>query len=322
MNRINKTIVFVAAFSFWLFTGSLVYAQQDPMFSKYLYKNNMMYNPAATGRTGKNHASLAYRKQWIGLQGAPSTFAAGFERALDGNKAAIGVNMFHDQIGFDQNASLQFNYAYRIKTSENSRLALGIKGGFNLIFSDFNNAITPDQSSGDDPLHVNQNVLVPRAGFGAMWYTERYFIAASIPSVIAVVPDDGFRLTDDQSFLSKHFYFSTGYVFPLADNDIQIKPFIFLKYHPAAPVQLDYSLQFWYKDIFSTGVSYRSQDALSFMVEIPITQELNLGYAYDYTTSPFRTIGNGAHEIILEFTWANKNIKVPSIHKITNLPKF
>ena len=58
------------------------------------------------------------------------------------------------------------------------------------------------------------------------------------------------------------------------------------------------------------------------MLEIPVWEWINLSYAYDYTNSLFREIGSGAHEIVIEYTWNKKKTKVPSIHKITNLPKF
>lgn len=306
-------IVFVYLNTLW------VSSQQDPHFTKYMYRNQSLYNPSATGRMGDFHSGLTYRIQWLGIDGAPSTLAGNFEKSLDKGNAGIGFNFFYDKIGFDQNLALQINYAYRIKLSNESVLSFGIKGGANLIYSDFSNAVTPEFT---DPLHSRNNIWIPRMGIGLMYHNSRFFIAASVPSLLAYIPEKSFQLNNDGGFLSHHFYGSMGYVIDLKKDIWQLKPFIFAKYHHTAPFQLDLGLQLWYKNVFSIGSSYRTGDAIAAMLEIPVWEGINLSYAYDYTNSLFREIGSGAHEIVIEYTWNKKKTKVPSIHKITNLPKF
>lgn len=303
-----------------LFCGlTVVQAQQDPHFTKYMYRNQSLYNPAATGRFADFQAGLVYRLQWLGVSGAPSTVAGNFETRLNQSRAGLGVNFYHDQIGFDNVVSLQLNYAYRISLTEKSVLSLGIKGGAQVFFSDFTDAVTPE---GTDPLHVRQNTWIPRVGAGLMYNTEKFYLSLSVPSLAAYVPDNGFGISDDHAYLSKHFYGSAGYVFDVKKDVIQVKPFVFAKYHPSAPFQLDLGLQVWYKDVFALGSSYRTGDAISAMVEIPVANGLHLSYAYDYTNSMFRKIGAGAHEVTIEYAWDRKKPKIPSIHKISNLPRF
>lgn len=302
-----------------VFSGVVLQAQQDPHFTKYMYRNQSLYNPAATGRTGDYHAGLAYRIQWLGIEGAPSTLACNFETGLDENRAGLGVNLYHDKIGFDQNIALQINYAYRFLLGENQVLSLGIKGGVNMINSDFSNVSTPE---GPDPIHTVNTSWVPRAGLGVMYYTTSFYVSLSVPALVAIEPGGNFLYRDNAGFLSKHVYGGAGYVIDLKKDVFQIKPFVFAKWHPAAPFQCDFGLQFWYKDVFSLGGSYRTGDAIAAMVEIPVIDGLHLSYAYDYTNSLFRKIGSGAHEINIEYTWGRKKPKIPSIHKISNLPRF
>lgn len=313
-------------FKIYFYTGFILilgqmngFAQQDPHFTKYMYRNQGLYNPAAVGRTGDYHVGLAYRLQWAGVEGAPSTFAGNFETSLDENRAGLGVNFYQDKIGFDNHISLQVNYAYRVSFVKKGTLSMGIKGGTQLVFSEFANAVTPDLP---DPLHVGQNVWIPRMGAGIMYYTSKWYISASVPGLVALIPKSSVRISDDQAFQSKHFYGSAGYIIDLKKDLLQLKPFVFAKYHPSAPVQVDLGLQFWYKDVFSVGGSYRTGDALAAMVEIPVMEGLHFSYAYDYTNSLFRNIGSGAHEVNIEYTWNRKKPKVPSIHKISNLPRF
>lgn len=314
-----KVSVILHIFTLLIIGLAGIQAQQDPHFTKYMYRNQSLYNPAATGRFADFQAGLVYRLQWLGVNGAPSTIAGNFETRLSNNRAGLGVNFYQDQIGFDNVVSLQVNYAYRISLSDNSVLSLGIKGGTQVIFSDFSEAVTPEVT---DPLHVRQNVWIPRVGAGIMYNTSRFYLSLSVPSLAAYVPDQNFLISDDHAYLSQHFYGSAGYVFDLKKDILQIKPFIFAKYHPSAPFQLDLGLQVWYKDVFALGSSYRTGDALSVMVEIPVANGLHLSYAYDYTNSLFRKIGSGAHEVTIEYAWDRKQPKIPSIHKISNLPRF
>ena len=57
-------------------------------------------------------------------------------------------------------------------------------------------------------------------------------------------------------------------------------------------------------------------------MEIAILPNLILSYAYDYTTSDFRLIGGGAHEILIYHTFERSVSVVPSIHKFKNMPKI
>ncbi|MFZ1705605.1 MAG: type IX secretion system membrane protein PorP/SprF [Saprospiraceae bacterium] len=310
---------YITALFLGLFFLNNVYAQQDPHFTKFMFRNQSLYNPAVTGRLADYHASLVYRLQWIGIEGAPSTMAGNFEKSLDEGKAGLGFNFYYDKIGFDQNMALQVNYAYRVIMGDKSVLSMGIKGGTNLINADFSNAVTPELV---DPLHTRNNIWIPRVGLGIMYNTKDFYISFSVPSLMAYVPKNDVQIMDKGGFFSHHFFSSMGYVIRLKDDEFQIKPFVFAKYHPSAPLQVDIGLQLWYKNVFSVGGSYRTGDALAAMVEIPVLEGLHMSYAYDYTNSLFRKIGSGAHEIVLEYTWDKKKTKVPSIHKISNLPKF
>ena len=62
----------------YTFTGLLlllslfIQAQQDPMYSQYMY-NMMSVNPAYAGSKGGIHALLLHRQQWTDIEGAPTT---------------------------------------------------------------------------------------------------------------------------------------------------------------------------------------------------------------------------------------------------------
>lgn len=308
-----------------LFLFGCVYStdgQQDAMFTRYMFVSNMFFNPASTARTEGTLVTLAYRNQWVQVEGAPTTFSLTVEkRSTDGN-AGFGLNVFHDKIGFDANSGLFVNYAYGIKLNKSWTASIGIKGGVQLITSYFANAITPNPTT-LDPLHAQDpRRWLPRLGAGIFIDNQKTFLGFSIPNISTIYQSKIFFQEDD-AILSRHFYFTAGHVFGNDTDDFNFKPSIFVKYQKAAPIQLDFSLQCWYQNLLSMGLSYRTGDAISALLDVQAMDGLIVSYAYDLTTSRFRVFaGGGSHEVILAYTLPNSKVRVPSIHKFSKLSRF
>jgi hypothetical protein len=66
-------------------------------------------------------------------------------------------------------------------------------------------------------------------------------------------------------------------------------------------LQYDINLNAWIQNTVGLGVSYRSKDALVGMVNIRVTSEITLGYAYDYLISNMTHFSTGSHELIVNF---------------------
>jgi type IX secretion system PorP/SprF family membrane protein len=279
----------------------------------------MLYNPASIASDYKHKVSIAYRNQWRKAQGSPTTLAIGYEHLLSEGKAGLGLNVYHDRLGFDQITHVQTNYRYSVPISTQWQVSLGLKAGITQINTNFDNAVTPDPTP--DPIHQYSNVLLPKAGVGIFINSDRAFLGVSMPSVLAYTQQK-VNINDRNGLLSRHLYASTGYVFGDIEG-MQYKPFVFFKYHKAAPLELDLGLQAWYKNRFSVGLSYRTGDALSGIVEANLNKSFTVAYAYDYTVSGLRNFDlGGAHEIVLVYTFESAPIKIPSIHKFANLSKF
>jgi len=111
-------------------------AQQDPMFSQYLY-NMLAINPAYAGSRGQLSSSLLYRTQCTGFDGAPVTVNGSVHSPFKGTNGSWGVNLVNDRIGVQTQHSLNLNYAYRI-ISAKSTLSFGLRGGLYQFSYDYN----------------------------------------------------------------------------------------------------------------------------------------------------------------------------------------
>ena len=299
-----------------------LHAQQDPLFTRNVFISDMIYNPASTANGGDVRILGAYRNQWGALSGSPKTFVFNGEIPLENINSGIGCNIFRDAIGFDAHYGMYINYAYALKISKKIHLRLGIKGGFSLLSSDFSDVNTPDPLNSDPIYAQNLSIAIPKVGFGVFLHTDKSYFGFSIPYTAASIPNSSFTFTEDNAYLSRHMYATLGHVFKTPIDDIEIKPSVFARYHPSAPLQADISTQVWYKDLFSIGLSYRTGDALAGTCDIALSQNFIMSYAYDYTYSDFRSISAGAHEFVLIYRLKKKTVRVPAIHKFPILQRF
>jgi type IX secretion system PorP/SprF family membrane protein len=303
-----------------LCSGLSSFAQQDIMYTRYMFISNMYYNPASTGRVNDPTISLAYRDQWASLLGAPKTLALGFEMPTRDRNAGFGVNLYHDVIGFDRHTGVFGNYAYRIPVGRDFILSLGLKLGFSRINYDYTGIITPEPGE-IDPVYTNQKTRwIPKLGSGIFLHNERSYLGLCVPNLAAY--RQRLRFKEDNAIVSRHAYLTLGHVLGDEDATLQFKPSIFLKYQHAAPLQVDFCIQTWFKNRIAFGLAYRTGDAFSGIIDVMATPQLMISYAYDYTASDFRGISSGAHEFIAVYTIQRRDIKVPSIHKFSTMSKF
>ncbi|AXY72943.1 type IX secretion system membrane protein PorP/SprF [Paraflavitalea soli] len=64
--------------------------------------------------------------------------------------------------------------------------------------------------------------------------------------------------------------------------------------------------KFQYLDLVWMGGSYRYKDGYAGMLGLNISDAVNLGYAYDVTTSGLKTVSKGTHRLLIGFILGNK----------------
>jgi len=72
------------------------------------------------------------------------------------------------------------------------------------------------------------------------------------------------------------------------------------------PTQVDINAKLQYQDLVWIGGSYRTGEGFAGMLGINISNTINVGYSYDYTTSSLNTVSKGTHELLIGFLLGNK----------------
>ncbi|MBS1547366.1 MAG: type IX secretion system membrane protein PorP/SprF [Bacteroidetes bacterium] len=274
--------------------GGRVAAQQDPMYSQYMF-NTLAFNPAYAGSADVFTAMALSRHQWVGFAGAPSTQTLSLHSPLPGNKLALGGNLIHDVAGPAKQSSAFLDAAYRIRTGTDTRLAFGLSGGINFFQADLASLSTVET----EPHNANvKGKVLPNFGFGLYWSSARYYVGLSAPKLLEnVIGDDGAVVTS-QEF--RHYFLIAGYVLDLS-QDMKFKPSIMLRAVEGAPLSLDVNASFLLRDRVWFGAMYRYGNGFGLQGQYQINEQLRVGYAFDLTTTAMGAYNAGTHEIMVGY---------------------
>lgn len=279
-----------------------VRAQQLPQLSQY-NSNDYLYDPAVAGSRPWFEIRSTHRNQWVGIQDAPRTFMLSATTPL-GTNMGLGGYIFTDNVGPSRRTGMQLSYAYHLRITEGIKLGLGLSFGMLQFLIDGSKIEFHDP---DEPLMDAQlrGSLMPDATFGLYLYHEKWWFGATAPQLLhnrVIFFDD-----QDQSFstLAAHYYALGGYRFAIGE-DLKLEPSFLLKYVDPVPPKVDLTTTVRYRDMVWLGATYRTEDALSFMVGYWMKKTFQFGYSYDLTTTNLRNYTSGTHEVMLGVTFGKE----------------
>ena len=312
-----------------------VSAQQKPHYTQYIL-NQYIINPALTGIENYTDIKVSHRHQWAGINGAPvttyltahtslgkkdyRTTATSFEvpgenprgqRYWEDYTAAephhgIGLQIINDKTGPLGQFSAYATYAYHIGLSPRTSLAAGFGAGFSRVSlqTDKLQFAVPVDPAVYTSGSINQ--FKPDFTAGLYLYSADYFVGVSAQQIIPQKID--FRdntVKEKGGRLVPHVFATTGYRF-LLDEDFNVIPSVMIKYISPMPLQVDVNAKLQYRDFLWLGASYRVKYGFAGMVGMNISNTVQVGYSYDYSTTALNNYSHGTHEFLIGFTIGNK----------------
>jgi type IX secretion system PorP/SprF family membrane protein len=290
-----------------LLTSVVSQAQQDPMLSSYMF-NGLYLNPAYAGSHKYTSSTLLHRSQWVNFDGAPATYVISADGPIKGKNMGLGGIILHDRIGITKETSFHADYSYQIKAWE-GKLAFGLRAGGSFYSANLDDLKVWD---GGDQVYNQGRVsaFLPRFGAGLYYFSNRWFAGLSVPTLFAWQKNYDFHVdVNKATMLHRHYYLTGGYVFDL-NEQWKVKPSALVKYLPGAPVQADFNVNFLYKDMLWLGSSFRTGDAVVFLLEYQTNARFRVGYAYDATFSAIRRYSAGSHEVMIGYDFGKDVVKM------------
>jgi len=288
--------------TYLIFTGVILLsfkgmAQQDPLYTQYMY-NMSVINPAyATDNPGMLNLGGLYRSQWVGIDGAPST-ANFFAHTPVSERVELGITIVHDEIGdWVKENNITADFAYVLPLNETNKLSFGVKGGISTFDANTSGLILNELN---DPAFQNTNEVFPVFGVGTFLFGEKYYVGLSAPNLFTskhLENEQGLRAIGEENI---HYFLTGGYVFDL-NEDFKLKPAFMARGVEGAPLSVDVTANVLMYNRLEAGIGYRFDESITGLINFAITPGLRVGYAYDYTTSNLGDYNDGTHEFLILF---------------------
>lgn len=313
------------------------FAQQDAMFTKYMF-NSLLYNPAYAGSKGHMAISALHRNQWYGIDGAPSTQSFTLHTPLQNDRVGVGFSLVTDKIGPTNNLGANLSYAYRIPMGKKGgSLAIGLQAGVYNWRANWNMLNLQDNSD-IAFAELEPNRWLPNFGVGLYYSTKHFYIGASSPHLVEYDLRDAEDITTEIFARQyRHYFGMVGAAIPIKGNALIFKPSLLIKnvglfsslskeeafQSIGAPTEFDIDLSLLIYETFWIGTSFRSAieafndtstfDSIDIWASYNLRNGLRIGLAYDFTLTKLRQPAQGTFEVMLgyEFDYKTKRTVTP-----------
>jgi type IX secretion system PorP/SprF family membrane protein len=302
MKKIRRYIILLIA------SGSGIagaFAQQGPQYTQFMF-NNLAINPAYAGADEHPSITLVAREQWSNIENAPSTQSLAAHTLLK-KRVGLGLTIVRDQIGIHKNTNAVASYAYHLRAGKKAFVSMGLQAGINSFKSDYPSL----QQQGNDPLLAKYVKATKfNIGTGIYFRSPKLDAGVSFPGLLprnqhvndTVVVN--FRTADALGYFR--------YRLPISQS-FTLQPSLLIKYFPGLPLSFDTNWMIVYKEVLSTGVSYRKNESLDLVIRLQLTVRLEAGYSYDYPVGDGSLLNSASHELMMHYVFRKntKNIVSP-----------
>ncbi len=333
MRKFTLAILIVFATISWSF------AQQDAMFTKYMF-NSLAYNPAFAGSPEYAQVRLLYRNQWWGIEGAPTTQTLTMHTPVS-ERVGLGLSLINDEIGATGSTTLNAAYAYRIPFG-NGKLSIGLQTGASNWRADWDQLRFKDPASIDPSfVETTPNLWLFNFGAGVFYYAPKYYVGISVPHLYNNdLTKDVPASADVWAKQYRHYYFAAGAAFPINGDAMVFKPSILIKsvglfgeFTPAstnpsrvgAPTEFDLDASVLFYNTLWVGASIRgafeaksfggasSFDSADVWAAYYLPNGMRIGASYDYTITKLQEFARGSFELMLgyDFSYKTKRFNTP-----------
>ncbi|MFD0763318.1 PorP/SprF family type IX secretion system membrane protein [Mucilaginibacter lutimaris] len=297
-----KRAIFITTTGLLLLCGSRLMAQQQ-IYSYAQYADNLTPINAAYSMLDKaGSISVMGRRQFIGIDGAPTSLLLSGTLPIQSITGAAGIYVLNDQVAVEKQLEVNAFFAKSIQLTGNDFLAVSINAGIRNYVANYSTLDSFDPQFKDDVRETSPNL-----GFGVMFYSDRYYLGLSLPEL--TIRSLGTASVQQANYLKNHFYFSGGYLLDMGE-DIKFKPSALVAYVKDAKLLTDVTGTIFLKEQLGIGAGYRSNKRATGILSV-IGDTYKVGYSYQFGTSS-NTLGGfntAIHEVSLSYRFGTTGVR-------------
>jgi len=277
-------------------------AQQLPLISNYL-NTAYLFNPAFSGIDGKTEITVLNRRQWTDVQGSPETQFMSFNGNQNDLKFGYSGYAFNDVTDIVSRSGFYGSYAWHVKFSDENSLSLGMGAGY--VNNTINIAGIRVQDELDPVLYSQLNRGTFDLNFGFNLKFGDFNIGAAVPNLLAPAIDfsDNYIISPFQYQYMRHFVVNTQYDVQMQKGLMTLSPYLTIRANQVTVPQVDAGLMFNHNEYFFVGAAYRSSYAVTGNAGVHLTENITMGYAYDFSLNTYGFALGNSHEFMLRYSF-------------------
>ncbi len=314
MKALLKRIKYIALLSFILFLDSY---GQDPTFSQF-YANPLYLAPSFAGATEEYRLGLNYRNQWPAIPGVFHTYSISFDKAMPNFNSGFGILASYDVAGSGNLSTTNIGllYSYDFNISDNWHIRPGVHFKFYYLGLDiyklvFNSQLTASGTSPSVYPPPFDNIADVDFATSALAYNDRIWAGFTLDHLL--VPKTSFY-GDDSNVPIKFNLFGGLQLIRKTRLRVKLQETlsVALNFQKQAKFyQTDIGL-YYFKSPLIFGLWYRgipfmtsqAGDAIIGLIGFK-SDNLHIGYSYDFTISNLISSTAGAHEVSLVYEFSS-----------------
>ncbi|RYF60297.1 MAG: type IX secretion system membrane protein PorP/SprF, partial [Cytophagaceae bacterium] len=178
-------------------------AQQQFSYTQYI-DNLTPIIPAWSLTRENSELNILGRKQWVGIEGAPTTYMANGFAAMPKNDAAIGMFVMRDKVAIENLTEANIFFAKAIPLDQEVYLSVSINGGFRRYNANYS-SLDPN-----DPMLSGSDINETEVNTGAsvmVFVPNKFYAGISMPRLTLRDLGAG-SVAESRRF--KNFYYLTA----------------------------------------------------------------------------------------------------------------
>lgn len=273
---------------------------QNELFSKQYFLNNYLANPAVAGVFDYGDLRLGYRRQWMNVDGAPSSVYMSYhtnvspyrdevlryswrERRYKSSpggiqqyqrhvKHGIGARMNYDRIHVFTNLGVVATYACHLPLSACWTASVGISGGVTWSDLDVTGLYQPDE--GDPLLQKRPKESIPMVEAGVWVYSTAFYAGGAVCRILGNPYD-----AEDMSGTTD-IYATVGYQWQVSDV-FCVVPSVMYRATRYDSFIWDLNARCVFYDMVWLGLSFRDMQHTAIHAGVQLGLWADVNYTYD-----------------------------------------
>lgn len=278
-------------------------------FSQFFF-NPSLLNPSLTGIDGQTSMVLSYRKQWVGINGAPelSSFSV---QAPGKHRIAVGLNASSESVGLLKSTGVRISSGYNLPAGDGRYFRFGMSAGVGWNRVD----VAGLQFGSPDPDPVTGSLTRSSTGIlasaGVSYHSKSFHFGLAAPALFEPDYITGESFVKGQFKPLDQLILHTSFRQYLSGNQNVINYYINYRLNKNSPSQVEVATTLHLAGKGWVGASWKQGPGISGLVGINLSNKFAVGYAYTMKGAEGNVAFPG-HEIQLGVLLGQRSKGIPS----------